>query len=46
VRLYHFAGTRHSAGTLPLTDTNPVDGARGQQALRLRGVQVKNRVFA
>jgi hypothetical protein len=31
-RLYHFAGTQHSAGTLPLTDTNPVDGARGQQA--------------
>jgi hypothetical protein len=26
-------GTQHSAGTLPLTDTNPVDGARGQQAL-------------
>jgi hypothetical protein len=25
--------TKHSAGTLPLTDTNPVDGARGQQAL-------------
>jgi Alpha/beta hydrolase domain len=33
VRLYHFAGTQHSAGALPLTDTNPVDGARGQQAL-------------
>jgi hypothetical protein len=33
VRLYHFAGTQHSTGTLPLTDTNPVDGARGQQAL-------------
>jgi hypothetical protein len=32
-RLYHFAGTQHSAGTLPLTDTNPVDGARGQQSL-------------
>jgi len=32
-RLYHFAGTQHSAGTLPLTDTNPVDGARGQQPL-------------
>jgi hypothetical protein len=32
-RLYHFAGTQHSAGTLPLADTNPVDGARGQQAL-------------
>jgi hypothetical protein len=26
------AGAQHSAGTLPLTDTNPVDGARGQQA--------------
>ena len=24
---------QHSAGALPLTDTNPVDGARGQQAL-------------
>ena len=33
VRLYHFAGTQHSAGALPLTDTNPVDGTRGQQAL-------------
>jgi len=33
VRLYHFAGTQHSTGALPLTDTNPVDGARGQQAL-------------
>jgi hypothetical protein len=22
-RFYHFAGTQHSAGTLPLTDTNP-----------------------
>jgi hypothetical protein len=32
-RLYHFAGTQHSAGTLQLSDTNPVDGARGQQAL-------------
>jgi alpha/beta hydrolase family protein len=32
-RFYHFAGAQHSAGTLPLTDTNPVDGARGQQAL-------------
>jgi Alpha/beta hydrolase domain len=32
-RLYHFAGAQHAAGTLPLTDTNPVDGARGQQAL-------------
>jgi hypothetical protein len=31
VRIYHFAGTQHSSGTLPLTDTNPVDGARGRQ---------------
>lgn len=32
-RFYHFAGTQHSAGALPLGDTNPVDGARGQQKL-------------
>ncbi|HLY45077.1 MAG TPA: alpha/beta hydrolase domain-containing protein [Stellaceae bacterium] len=32
-RFYHFAGAQHSAGTLPLTDTNAVDGARGQQKL-------------
>jgi hypothetical protein len=32
-RIYHFAGTQHSSGTLPLTDTNPADGARGQQSL-------------
>jgi hypothetical protein len=31
LRIYHFAGTQHSFGSLPLTDTNPVDGARGQQ---------------
>jgi hypothetical protein len=30
-RTYHFVGTQHSSGTLALTDTNPVDGARGQQ---------------
>jgi hypothetical protein len=30
VRLYHYAGTPHASGTLPLTDTSPVDGARGQ----------------
>ena len=30
-RIYHFAGTQHSSGTLALTDTNPVDGTRGQQ---------------
>ena len=32
-RVYHFAGTQHSAGTFPLTDTNPQIGERGQQAL-------------
>ena len=32
-RFYHFAGAQHSAGTLPLTDTNPQNGERGQQAL-------------
>ena len=32
-RFYHFAGTQHSAGTLPLTDTNPQNGERGQKAL-------------
>jgi len=32
-RFYHFAGTQHSAGTLPLTDTNPLDGSRGQHPL-------------
>jgi hypothetical protein len=31
VRIYHFAGTQHSSGILPLTDTNSVDGTRGQQ---------------
>jgi hypothetical protein len=31
VRIYHFAGTQHASGTLPLTDTNPTDGSRGQQ---------------
>ena len=31
VRIYHFAGTQHASGPLPLTDTNPVDGSRGQQ---------------
>ena len=34
-RFYHFAGTQHSAGALPLTDTTPIDGARGQQPLNL-----------
>jgi Alpha/beta hydrolase domain len=32
-RIYHFAGTQHSAGTLPLTDINAQNGERGQQAL-------------
>ena len=32
-RFYHFAGAQHSAGTLPLTDINPQNGERGQQAL-------------
>lgn len=32
-RFYHFAGAQHSAGTLPLTDTNSQNGERGQQAL-------------
>ena len=31
VRIYHFAGTQHGSGVLPLTDTNPLDGSRGQQ---------------
>ena len=32
VRIYHFAGTEHRSGVLPLTDTNPLDGSRGQQS--------------
>jgi len=32
-RFYHLAGTQHSAGDLPLKDTNPVDGTRGQQLM-------------
>jgi hypothetical protein len=32
-RFYHFGGTQHSAGTLPLTDINAQNGERGQQAL-------------
>jgi Alpha/beta hydrolase domain len=32
-RFYHFAGTQHSAGTLPLTDINAQNGERGQQVL-------------
>lgn len=31
VRIYHYAGTQHTPGILPLTDTNPLDGSRGQQ---------------
>jgi hypothetical protein len=31
VRIYHYAGTQHASGTLPLTDTNPLDGSRGRQ---------------
>lgn len=30
VRIYHYAGTQHASGTLPLTDANPLDGSRGQ----------------
>jgi hypothetical protein len=30
VRIYHYAGTQHGSGTLPLTDTSPLDGSRGQ----------------
>jgi hypothetical protein len=30
VRIYHYAGTQHSSGLLPLTDVNPTDGARAQ----------------
>ena len=29
VRVYAFAGTQHALGSLPLTDTDPVDGYRG-----------------
>ena len=29
VRIYHFAGTQHTAGELPLTDAQPATGARG-----------------
>ncbi len=32
-RFYHFAGAQHSAGTLPLTDTNQQNGERGQQPI-------------
>jgi hypothetical protein len=30
VRIYHFAGTQHASATWPLTDLNPLDGARAQ----------------
>jgi hypothetical protein len=29
VRIYHFAGTQHGEGVIPLTDLNPNDGCRG-----------------
>ena len=29
VRIYHFSGTHHTPGVLPLTDTQPATGARG-----------------
>jgi len=32
VRVYHFAGTQHGRGKLPLTDTESNDGARGAHA--------------
>jgi hypothetical protein len=31
VRIYHLGGMQHPIGTLPLTDTDPVDGHRCQQ---------------
>ena len=30
VRIYHFAGTQHLAGTLPQVDVNPNEGTRGR----------------
>jgi hypothetical protein len=33
VRIYHFAGTQHSPGSLPLTDGGGANGSRGQQLL-------------
>lgn len=32
VRVYHFAGTQHTAGTLPLTNLSPLDGSRGSHS--------------
>jgi hypothetical protein len=32
VRLYHFGGTQHPLGSLPLRDTDPTNGCRGQQS--------------
>jgi hypothetical protein len=32
IRIYHFGGTQHSLGTLPLRDSEPQQGYRGQQA--------------
>ena len=31
VRIYHYAGTQHASGTLPMTDANPLEGSHGQQ---------------
>jgi hypothetical protein len=31
VRIYHFGGTQHPLGSLPLRDTDPSNGCRGQQ---------------
>jgi hypothetical protein len=33
VRIYHFAGTQHSPGSLPLTDDGGANASRGQQLL-------------
>ncbi|MFQ6028221.1 MAG: alpha/beta hydrolase domain-containing protein, partial [Dehalococcoidia bacterium] len=35
VRIYHFAGTQHQAGSLPLTDGAEGDGPRGEQLLNI-----------
>ena len=39
VRIYHFAGTQHNSGVLPLTDTNPLQGSRGQQPFNSVGYE-------
>jgi Alpha/beta hydrolase domain len=33
VRIYHYAGTQHASATWPLTDSNPLDGSRGQSPM-------------